>query len=55
MRKASPGVICVLLGVVLLLAALGLYGYNRWEDAQAVLLDANGEVIAESAVINYPL
>ncbi len=26
-----------------------------WEDAQAVLLDANGEVIAESAVINYPL
>ena len=35
MRKASPGVICVLLGVVLLLAALGLYGYNRWEDAQA--------------------
>lgn len=36
MRKASPGVICVLLGVVLLLAALGLYGYNRWEDAQAL-------------------
>ena len=35
MRKASPGVICVLLGVVLLLAALSLYGYNRWEDAQA--------------------
>lgn len=35
MRKASPGAICVLLGVVLLLAALGLYGYNRWEDAQA--------------------
>ena len=35
MRKVSPGVICVLLGVVLLLAALGLYGYNRWEDAQA--------------------
>lgn len=35
MRKASPGVLCVLLGVVLLLAALGLYGYNRWEDAQA--------------------
>ena len=35
MRKASPGVICVLLGVVLLLAALGLYGYNRWEEAQA--------------------
>ena len=28
MRKASPGVLCVLLGVVLLLAALGLYGYN---------------------------
>ena len=35
MRKASPGLICVLIGVVLLLAALGLYGYNRWEDAQA--------------------
>ena len=35
MRKASPGVICVLLGVVLLLAALGLYGYYRCEDAQA--------------------
>lgn len=29
MRKASPGALCVLLGVVLLLAALGLYGYNR--------------------------
>ena len=49
MRKASPGVICVLLGVVLLLAALGLYGYNRWEDAQAgaeaqtVVQDLTGE------------
>ena len=35
MRKASPGVLCVLLGVVLLLAAGGLYAYNRYEDAHA--------------------
>lgn len=35
MRKASPGLICTVLGVVLLLAAAGLYGYNRYEDAHA--------------------
>lgn len=35
MRKASPGLVCVALGVVLLLAAGGLYGYNRYEDAHA--------------------
>ena len=35
MRKASPGMICVVLGVVLLLAAGGLFGYNRYEDAHA--------------------
>ena len=35
MRKVSPGVICILLGCIFLLAALGLYGYNRYEDAQA--------------------
>lgn len=34
MRK-SPGILCIVIGVVLLLAALGLYGYNRYEDAQA--------------------
>ncbi len=34
MRK-SPGFLCILLGGVLLLAALGLFGYNRYEDAHA--------------------
>lgn len=31
----SPGILCIVIGCVLLLAALGLYGYNRYEDAQA--------------------
>ena len=35
MRKVTPGLVCVALGVVLLLAAGGLYGYNRYEDAHA--------------------
>ena len=35
MRKFSPGMICIVLGVLLLLAAGGLYGYNRYEDAHA--------------------
>lgn len=35
MRKITPGLVCVVLGVVLLLAAGGLYGYNRYEDAHA--------------------
>lgn len=35
MRKLSPGMICILLGAALMLAALGLYGYNRWEDSHA--------------------
>lgn len=35
MRKVTPGLVCVVLGVVLLLAAGGLYGYNRYEDAHA--------------------
>jgi len=35
MRKTSAGVLCIALGAVLILAALGLYAYNRWEDAQA--------------------
>lgn len=34
MRK-SPGILCIVIGGMLLLAALGLYGYNRYEDAQA--------------------
>ena len=34
MRK-SPGILCIVIGCVLRLAALGLYGYNRYEDAQA--------------------
>lgn len=34
MRK-SPGILCIVIGGVLLLAALALYGYNRYEDAQA--------------------
>lgn len=34
MRK-SPAVICIVTGVLLLLAALGLYGYNRYEDIHA--------------------
>lgn len=35
MRKVSPGLVCIVLGVVLLLAAGGLYAYNRCEDAHA--------------------
>ncbi len=35
MRKLSPGLICIVLGVLFLLAAGGLYGYNRYEDAHA--------------------
>ena len=35
MRKVSPGLVCIVLGVVLLLAAGGLYAYNRYEDAHA--------------------
>ena len=35
MRKVSPGFVCIVLGVVLLLAAGGLYAYNRYEDAHA--------------------
>ncbi len=33
--RESPGILCIVIGGVLLLAALGLYGYNRYEDAQA--------------------
>ena len=35
MRKVSPGLVCIVLGVVLLLAAGGLYAYKRCEDAHA--------------------
>ena len=35
MRKVSPGLVCIVLGVVLLLAAGGLYAYNCYEDAHA--------------------
>lgn len=35
MRKVTPGLVCMVLGVVLLLLAGGLYGYNRYEDAHA--------------------
>ena len=35
MRKVSPGLVCIVRGVVLLLAAGGLYAYNRYEDAHA--------------------
>ena len=35
MHKVSPGLVCIVLGVVLLLAAGGLYAYNRCEDAHA--------------------
>ena len=35
MRKVSPGLVCIVLGVVLLLAAGGLYAYNRYEDVHA--------------------
>ena len=35
MRKVSPGLVCIVLGVGLLLAAGGLYAYNRYEDAHA--------------------
>ncbi len=34
MRKSS-GIYCIAVGVLLLLAALGLYGYNRYEDIHA--------------------
>lgn len=33
--RNNPGVVCIALGVVLIAAALGLYGYNRYEDAHA--------------------
>lgn len=35
MRKASLGTVCIVLGVLLMLAAGGLYAYNRYEDAHA--------------------
>lgn len=35
MRKVSPGLVCIVLGVVLLLAAGSLYAYNCYEDAHA--------------------
>ena len=35
MRKVSPVLVCIVLGGVLLLAAGGLYAYNRYEDAHA--------------------
>ena len=35
MRKPSLGTVCIVLGVLLMLAAGGLYVYNRYEDAHA--------------------
>ena len=35
MRKPSLGTVCIVLGVLLMLAAGGLYAYNRYEDAHA--------------------
>ena len=63
MRKASPGLICMVLGVVLLLAAGGLYAYNRFEDAhagaeaQTVVADLQQKVetTTESAAESGPL
>ena len=35
MGKPSLGTVCIVLGVLLMLAAGGLYAYNRYEDAHA--------------------
>ena len=35
MRKPSLGTVCIVLGVLLMLVAGGLYAYNRYEDAHA--------------------
>lgn len=35
MRKPSLGTVCIVLGALLMLAAGGLYAYNRYEDAHA--------------------
>ena len=35
MGKPSLGAVCIVLGVLLMLAAGGLYAYNRYEDAHA--------------------
>jgi sortase A len=53
MRKWT-GVICVFLGVVCILSAVGLVGYNRWEDknaekmAQEILEDVQSIIEAKT-------
>ena len=61
MRKVSPGLVCIVLGVVLLLAAGGLYAYNRYEDAHAgaeAQTDGNeyvGEISIPAIGIDLPV
>ena len=33
--KRKTGTICIILGLLLIAAALGLVGYNIWDDARA--------------------
>ena len=60
MRKVSPGLVCIVLGVVLLLAAGGLYAYNRYEDAhagaeaQTVVADLQQKVVQQKVETPEP-
>ena len=60
MRKVSPGLVCIVLGVLLLLAAGGLYAYNRYEDAhagaeaQTVVADLQQKVVQQKVEIPEP-
>ena len=56
--RNNLGMVCVALGVVLIAAALGLYGYNRYEDAhagaeaQAIVADLQQKVAAPAQTGN---
>ncbi len=62
MRKPSLGTVCIVLGVLLMLAAGGLYAYNRYEDAhagaeaQTVVQDLEEKVVekTETAAASTP-
>ena len=62
MRKPSLGTVCIVLGALLMLAAGGLYAYNRYEDAhagaeaQTVVQDLEDKVVekTEQAAASAP-
>ena len=62
MGKPSLGTVCIVLGVLLMLAAGGLYAYNRYEDAhagaeaQTVVQDLEEKVVekTETAAASTP-